>query len=169
MQEKYKLKSKINFLAYYQIVGGAIGIIFLIWLIATTFPVQGFNILLFLSMAIFFALSICAGWLLLEKRTEAGLTLSKINQILQIIGFGFGGFGFKYVAGIMLSLGIDLKDDANFIFNFSITKLEFFINSSKDLAKVEVNLVAMYLVYFIIKIQDTILYRRKIGVVEADE
>lgn len=169
MQEKHKLKAKINFLAYYQIVGGAIGIIFLVWLLVSTLPVQGFNILLFLIMAVFFALSICAGWLLVEKRIEAGLTLSKINQILQILGFGFGAYGFKYVAGIMLSLGIDLKDDANFIFNFSISKLEFFINSTKDLAKVEVNLVAIYLVYFIIKIQDTILYQRKIGLVEEDD
>lgn len=168
MQEKHKLKAKINFLAYYQIVGGAIGIIFLVWLLVSTLPVQGFNIVLFLMMAVFFALSICAGWLLVEKRIEAGLTLSKINQILQIIGFGFGAYGFKYVAGIMLSLGIDLKDDANFIFNFSISKLEFFINSTKDLAKVEVNLVAIYLVYFIIKIQDTILYQRKIGLVEEN-
>lgn len=169
MQEKHKLKAKINFLAYYQIVGGAIGIIFLVWLLVSTLPVQGFNILLFLIMAVFFALSICAGWLLVEKRIEAGLTLSKINQILQILGFGFGAYGFKYVAGIMLSLGIDLKDDANFIFNFSISKLEFFINSTKDLAKVEVNLVAIYLVYFIIKIQDTILYQRKIGLVKEDD
>lgn len=168
MQEKHKLKAKINFLAYYQIVGGAIGIIFLVWLLVSTLPVQGFNIGLFLLMAVFFALSICAGWLLVEKRIEAGLTLSKINQILQILGFGFGAYGFKYVAGIMLSLGIDLKDDANFIFNFSISKLEFFINSTKDLAKVEVNLVAIYLVYFIIKIQDTILYQRKIGLVEEN-
>jgi hypothetical protein len=163
MQKKYKLKSKIASLAYYQIAGGAIGIILLIWLVVSTFPVQGANILLYLFMAILFALSICSGWLLLEGQTEVGLTLSKINQLLQVFGIAFGGFAYEYVAGISLSLGINLEDSANFIFNFSFSKLELYINSSKDFAKVEFNLVAIYLVYFIIKLQNAVSQRKKLG------
>ncbi len=163
-----KLKSRIAFLAYYQIVGGTIGIIFLIWLIATTFPVQGLNILLYLLMAIFFGLSICSGWLLLEGQTEVGLTLSKINQILQIFAVAFGGFAFAYVAGIMVSPSIDLTDGFHFSFNFSISKFEFFINSSSDVAKVEINLVAIYLFFFIEKLQNSILLQKKSGVSYED-
>ena len=156
MQKNDKLKSKITFLAYYQIAGGTIGILLLIWLIASTFPVPGMSILLYLFMAMLFGLSICSGWLLIEKRIEQGLTLSKINQLLQIFGIAFGGFAYEYVAGISLALGVNLEDSANFIFNFSISKLELYVNSSKDFAKVEFNLIAIYLVYFIIKLQNAV-------------
>lgn len=163
-----KLKTRIALLAYYQIVGGAIGIIFLIWLIATTFPVQGLNSALFLLMAIFFSLSICSGWLLLQKRTEAGLTLSKINQLLQVFGVAFGGFAFEYVAGIMLSPGIDLENGTNFTFNFSFSKLEIFLHSKKDFARVEFNLVAIFLVYYIQKLQNAIAYQKRLGIFEEN-
>jgi hypothetical protein len=156
MKERNDLKSGITFLAYYQIVGGGIGIIFLIWLIATTFPVQGTGILSLLLMTIFFGFSIFGGWLLLEKRIETGLTLSKINQILQIFGVVFSGFTFEYVAGIMLSPGIDLENGFGFTFNFAISKLELFINGNNDAARVEFNLIAIYLVWFIQKIQHAI-------------
>src|SRR6218665_956386 len=152
MKTTQSIQPKISFLAYYQIVGGAIGIILLVWRIATTFPIQGLNILLYLFMALLFGLSIWSGWLLVEKKTETGLTLSKINQILQIFGLAFGGFAYEYVAGIMLSPGIDLEDGANFTFNFSFSKLELYFNSSKDFARVEFNLIAIYLVYLIGKL-----------------
>lgn len=163
-----KLKSRLSFLAYYQIVGGAIGIIFLIWLIATTFPIHGVAILSLLLMAVFFGISICSGWLLLEKQTEAGLTLSKINQVLQIFGVAFGGFAYEYVAGIMLSPGIDLENGTNFTFNFSISKLEVFVNSNKDAAKVEFNLIAIYLVYYIQKLQNSIAYPKRLTGLDID-
>lgn len=164
MQKTNNLKSRINILAYYQIVGGVIGIIFLVWMVATTFPIQGLNILLYLLMAVLFGLSIWSGWLLIEKRIEAGLTLSKINQILQIFGIAFGGFAYEYVAGIALSPGINLQDGANFTFNFSFSKFELYFNSSKDFARVEFNLVALYLVYFIMKLQKKIANQKNLDV-----
>jgi hypothetical protein len=160
MQKTNNLKSRINILAYYQIVGGAIVIIFLVWMVATTFPIQGLNILLYLFMAVLFGLSIWSGWLLIEKRIEVGLTLSKINQILQIFGIAFGGFAYEYVAGIGLSPGINLQEGATFTFNFSFSKFELYFNSSKDFARVEFNLVALYLVYFIMKLQKNLAIRK---------
>ena len=163
MQETNKLKSKISFLAYYQVAGGTVGILLLIWLLASTFPVLGMNILLYLFMAILFGLSICSGWLLIDKRIEIGLTLSKINQMLQIFGIAFGGFAYEYVAGVGLSPGINLEDGASFDFNFYLSKLELYINSSKDFAKVEFNLVAIYLVYFIIKLQNRVANQKDLN------
>ena len=168
MQETDKIKSNITRLAYYQIVGGAIGVIYLIWLIATTFPVQGLSVLVFLLMAIFFALSVCSGWLLLEKQTDVGLTLSKINQILQIFGVAFGGFGYEYVAGIMMSPSIDLQDGFHITLSASISKFEFFFNSSRDAAKVEINLVAIYLLFFTGKLQNAIAAQKKMGISEEE-
>lgn len=168
MKTQNNLKSKITILAYYQIVGGAIGIVFLVWIIATTFPIPGLSILLYLFMALFFGFSIYCGWLLVEKRIETGLTLSKINQILQIFGIAFGGFAYEYVSGFMLSPGINLENGTNFTFNFSLSKFELFFNSSKDFARVEFNLVAIYLVYFINKLQDAIATQKTLGVSNDD-
>lgn len=168
MQKTNNLKSRINILAYYQIVGGAIGIIFLVWMVATTFPIQGLNILLYLFMAVFLGFSIYSGWLLVEKRIETGLTFSKINQILQVFGIAFGGFAYEYVAGLAFLSGIDLEDGANFIFNFTFSKFELYFNSSKDFARIEINLVAIYLVYFISKLQDTIATQKNFDVSNED-
>jgi hypothetical protein len=168
MQKTNEIKSRINILAYYQIVGGAIGIIFLVWIVATTFPVQGLNILLYLFMAVLFGLSIWSGWLLVEKQIEAGLALSKINQLLQIVSVAFGGFAYEYVAGISLWVGINLENSANFLFNFSFSKLELYFNSNKDFARMEFNLVAIYMVYFIMKLQDTIANHNRLDTSNKD-
>ena len=132
MKKTNKLKSKIAVLAYYQVAGGTIGILLLIWIVVSTFPVPGMNILLYLFMAILFS------------------------------------FAYEYVAGIALSPGINLEEGANFTFNFYLSKLELYINSSKDFAKVEFNLVAMYLVYFIIKLQNAISDEKRFGGLEED-
>ncbi len=168
MQKTNSLKSRINILAYYQIAGGAIGIIFLVWMVATTFPIQGLNILHYLFMAVFHSFSVYSGWLLVERQIETGLAFSKINQILQVFGIAFGGFAYEYVAGISLWLGVDLKDSANFTFNFSFSKFELYFNSSKDFARVEFNLVAIYLVYFISKLQDTVATHKRLDVSNED-
>lgn len=168
MKTTNNLKTKITILAYYQIVGGVIGIIFLVWMVATTFPIPGLNILLYLFMAIFFGFSIYSGWLLTEKRIETGLTFSKINQLLQVLGIAFGGFAYEYVSGFTLSPAINLEDSAHFTFNFSLSKFELYFNSNKDFARVEFNLLAIYLVYFISKLQKTIAAQKMPGISEEE-
>lgn len=150
------LKSKIAVLAYYQVAGGTVGILLLVWLVASTFPVSGTNILLYFFMVVFFGASIWSGWLLIDKRIESGLKLSKINQLLQVFGVAFGGVAYEYVAGVALLPGINLEDGANFTFDFTFSKLELYVNTSKDFAKVKFNLIAIYLVYYIAKLQNII-------------
>lgn len=150
------IKSKIKGLAIYQIAGGIIGIGLTIWLIAQTVTITGLVILIFILAAGLYSLSIYCGQQLLKGKIKSGLKLSTINQALQVINFAVLGFAFKFVAGLILSIGIDYTNDFNFTFNFSLSEFQFNINSDKELVTVGFNVVAIYLVYLIDKLQQEI-------------
>jgi hypothetical protein len=150
------LKNKIKGLALYQIVGGIIGIGLTIWLISKTVTITGLLILIFILATGLYSFSIYCGQQLLKGKIKYGLKLSTINQSLQVINFALLGFGFKFVAGLILSIGIDYTNDFNFTFNFSLSEFQFNINSERELVTVGFNIVAIYLVYFIDKLQQEI-------------
>ncbi|NVO84076.1 hypothetical protein [Hymenobacter terrestris] len=150
------IQTKIKRLAYYQIFGGVIGIILIIWLIAQTVTITGILILIFIFAAGLYSFSIYCGNHLLKEETEIGLKLSIINQALQVINFSVSGFAFKFVAGLALIASIDYTDDFKFTFNFSLSESQFTINSEEEFIIMGFNMVAIYLVYFIDKLQQEI-------------
>ncbi|MDN3586907.1 hypothetical protein QWY86_09525 [Pedobacter aquatilis] len=121
-----------------------------------TITITGLLILIFIFAAGLYSFSIYCGQLLLKGKIKEGLKLSTINQALQVINFAIFGFSFKFVAGLILSIGIDYTNDFNFTFNFSFPGFQFNINSNGELVTVGFNIVAIYLVYFINKIQQEI-------------
>jgi hypothetical protein len=88
------LKSKLTGLGIYQIVGGAFGIILILWAMLNGQQIVGPTIAIYLFMLLFFAFSFYCGILCLKKDNTA-LNLSLINQILQVIGFAMFGFAFN--------------------------------------------------------------------------
>ncbi len=150
------IKSRIKGLAYYQIAGGVIGIGLTIWLIAQTAIVTGLAILIFILAAGLYTFSIYCGQQLLKGETKTGLKLSVFNQALQTINFAVLGFAFKFVAGLLFSIGIDYTNDFKFNFNFSLCEFQFNINSDKEMATIGINIIAIYLVYYINKLQQEI-------------
>jgi len=159
---KQNEKTKLQVLSYYQIAGGITGIGLVIWLIAKTEVITGLVLLVFATGTGFYSFSIFCGQQLLKGNIEKGLKLSTINQILQIIQFAVLGFAFKFIAGIMLSVGIDLTTSFNFTFNFSFPAFEVTINRDKDLLKVGFNILAIYLVFFIGRLEDKIEQEREL-------
>lgn len=150
------IKSKIKGLAIYQIAGGIIGIGLTIWLIAQTVTITGLAILIFILAAGLYSFSIYCGQQLLIGKIKSGLKLSTINQALQVINFAVLGFAFKFVAGLIMSIGIDYTNDLNLTFNFSLSEFQFNINSDKELVTVGFNIAAIYLIYLIDKLQQEI-------------
>ena len=150
------LKSKIKGLAIYQIVGGIIGIGLTIWLVAQTVTITGLVILIFILAAGLYSFSIYCGKLLLNGKIESGLKLSIINQAMQILNFAVLGYAFKFVAGLILSFGVDYTNTFDLTFNFSLSEFQFNINKDKELVTVGFNIVAIYLVYLIDKLQQEI-------------
>ena len=138
-------------LGLYQIFGGAVGILIVVWGIYKSTILTGLTVLVYLFILLFFVYSIFCGSLCLKTKKNA-LKHSMTNQILQVIGFAMLGFAFKYVAGFYFTIGLDLTDTINFGFGAGISKFDFNFNNEKDRLEVDLNLIAFSLIYWIDKL-----------------
>lgn len=137
-------------LGLYQIIGGAVGALVIIWSILKTPLLTGLTVLAYLFILLFFAYSIFCGIQCLTTKRNA-LRHSLINQILQVASFAILGFAFNYVAGIYLTVGLDLSHAFNFKMGIGISQFDFKFNSVSDRIEVDLNLVAFALIYWIDK------------------
>jgi hypothetical protein len=87
------IATKLRVLGWYQIIGGVIGVLLTLWLFVKMQTLSGLVILLFIIAFGLYGLSITAGKKLLGAQYKLGLRLSIINQVLQIVGFLFLGYG----------------------------------------------------------------------------
>jgi hypothetical protein len=151
-----KIKKNIKQLGVYQIIGGAVGIILLLYSLISNNHFSGLLLLLFGVMLLFFVYSIFCGTLCVQQKPMA-LQHSLINQFLQLFGFAVLGFSFSYVAGIFIAVGIDLSSAIEFEFNLGISKFDMNINMETERTEVTFNLVALALIYWI----DTLVKKAK--------
>ncbi|MFI5406230.1 MAG: hypothetical protein ACHQ1D_06920 [Nitrososphaerales archaeon] len=149
------IQSKLKALGLYQIAGGVIGLGLTVWVISglttTTLTVI---VLLFIAIALY-AYSVYCGTLLL-KQNVTGLKPSLINQYLQLIGVSFFGFGFQYISGVSVLVGLDLTDSFLITFNLGISQWQITINDHSKLVTFNFNLVALFLILFIEKLKKEI-------------
>ena len=150
-----KFKSDFLKLGWYQIIGGAMGLVLIIALALATLKFSALNILIIILMLAFFIYSILCGILCL--RSKPGATAhSLINQFLQLISLTVAGFSFKYVAGAYLTLGLDLSKSFEIAFGFGISGFNFEINEQLNDTVINLNLVALGLIYWIDKLRKKI-------------
>jgi hypothetical protein len=147
--------SKLRWLGIYQIIGGAIGALLIIWGILNTQGATGLIILIYLFMLLFFVFSGYCG-ILCVKKDDNAVRLSLINQLLQIIGFAMFGFAFQYAAGVYLMAGLDLTESLNLRFGAGVSKFDFNFNNESERLEVTFNFVALGLVIFIEKLKKQI-------------
>jgi len=144
--------TQFRILGIYQFVGGIIGLLILFYSIYNSgihvIPVFFLLIIFFL----FFAYSIICGLLCLRSH-DLALPLSKINQVLQLIGIGIGGYSYSYVAGVNLSLKLNFPDLSSFNFALGISKMEMRFNTNSEFSMLEINLVALALMIWIDRFQ----------------
>lgn len=154
-----QLKTRIEVLAYYQIVGGVFGIGLIVYLIAQTGAITGLMLLIFASAVSLYCYSVYCGKVLKSGETGRGLVLSKINQLFQTFEFAVGGYAFKYVSGGSVNAGINITNDFKFYFNLTPSSFQVTFNKDEDLIIVGFNMLAIYLVYYITRLQETIADR----------
>ena len=142
------VKSDLIKLGLYQICGGIVGILIIIFGVYKTQQLPGMILLIYLFILLFYAYSIFCGTLCLKIKKNA-LVHSLINQILQVIGFAMMGFAFKYVAGFYVMIGLDLTNSINFNFGAGVSKFDFNFNNEHDRLEVDFNLVSFALIYWI--------------------
>ena len=135
-------------LGLYQVVGGAVGLILILWSIYKSPLMSGLLVLIYLLVLLFFGYSILCGILCLKLKKNA-LEYSLVNQILQVVGFAMMGFAFKYVAGFFLTIGLNLSDSIKFGFGAGISKFDFNFNNERERFELDFNLIAFALIYWI--------------------
>lgn len=174
MKNRTQVETEIKYLGYYQIIGGVIGIIVAVMAVVNSinagfFTLMKFPIYIFLCLP--FVFSMYVGFRCIDRKPNR-LKLSKWNQVLQVISFAIGGYGFTYFAGIHFGVGLDLTD--NFVFNYKLglSMFQFNINQNAHLSYVMVNLFALYLVYRIIRYEeffDLEKERNRLSTFDVDE
>ncbi len=95
-----------------------------------------------------FLFSILCGRMLF-RNTKRGLILSLVNQVLQVIYFSFGAYGFQYVAGLRVGIGVDMVEGWIFKFRLAISSFHFSFGSDLDQRFIGVNIVALFLIFWI--------------------
>ena len=148
-----RLLKSIKLLAYYEIIGGVLGLLILTYFTLTTSSIQ-LPLLIALSIgAIFFLFSIISGQQLLYGNLTKALNLSLITQMLQLISFAVSGYALLLVSGLMISVGLELTNGFEVSSGFSLSEYDFNFNNQKELVIFKINLVALFLIYQIIKIK----------------
>lgn len=141
-------RTKINILAIYQIAGGILGIILTAWVVLrgnVTVDQTALRVGLF-AIGLF-VFSILCGRLLLRK-PRRGLILSIVNQVLQVVYFSFGAYGFQYVAGLRVGMGVDMIGGWIFKFRLAISSFQFNVNTDLGEKFIGINLVALFLIFW---------------------
>lgn len=136
---------KVMFIAYYQIIGGIIGILLTFWELVN---IESGSLLLLGALGLY-TFSVLCGKLLIDGKIEKGLRHSTINQAIQTINFKLIGFAFNFIAGFNLSVGIDYTSNLKFNYNLSLSQFNFAINGNNELVKVGINLIALSLIFTI--------------------
>ena len=98
-----------------------------------------------------FLFSIISGLYLFGKRKNKGVSLSIVNQALQLLQFNILGFGFHYVAGCYLGVGFTDTPELQFLFRDSLFRSSCFINFKTNDYEISIvlNLVALLLIVFL--------------------
>ena len=148
------LQTKFKALGLYQLIGGALGILVTLWMIDFS-SASILVVLIVLFSTCLFGYSIYCGWLLL-KYQKNGLMHSKINQLLQAVHLYAFGYAFEYVSGGYFSIGIDLTESFLLKLNAGTSTWQLNINSNDPTLIVSVNVVALFLISYIDKLQNRV-------------
>ena len=155
-----EIKLDLLKLGIYQIGGAVIGFSFLVMLFFSSIQINASSILLVVLSLLFFGYSAYCGFLCIKER-ENSIRHSKINQLVQILGFNFFGFAFQYISGIFLKVEANLTDGFNFNLGFGVSKIKFALFDRTDTISFQVNVVAICIVLWIEKITKEIKSNRE--------
>jgi len=149
-----KSKIKLKIFGWYQIIGGIVGVLLTLYLLARTGQLTGLMMILYLIAFGLYGFSIYSGRAVLGNNHERGLNLSILNQAMQVVSFTLLGYGFMYVSGMMFLVGIKAEAGVKINFNFSLTSTWYLYFKSDDSTnEFAINFLAIYLIYFADKLR----------------
>jgi hypothetical protein len=143
------MKLNIVYLGWYQIIGGAIGIVTILFTL-TTIDLEWLNVLVLLPAIILWSFSIITGLSCL-KESDNAIKFTKLCQAFQIFWFAILGYAFSFCSGIYLNVGLDVTESFNLTGGIGISKYDLMINKEKENAFVSINLIPIGILYLIDK------------------
>jgi len=149
-------------LGWYQIVGAAIGLYCVAYLLLHQGTITGGNLLAFMIAVALYAFSLYCGNLL-RKTNIKGLQLSTWNQALQVLQLTVWAFSFEYYSGVKLAFGF--RWDEVFKPDISLSLSGFYIRYNTDSTSelsVWINVIPINIIYWIGKIENDIEQRKQI-------
>ncbi|WP_460925719.1 hypothetical protein [Pontibacter brevis] len=159
---KNKTRNQLKALAIYQIAGGCLGIALTIVVMlqgGTIFTQQVLRTSLFAGGL--FVFSIVCGSLLFHNPAR-GLSLSLATQVLQVVYFTIGEYGFQYVSGLRVGFGFDMVGSWTFKFRMALSSFQFQLGTDTGQKFIGINLVALLLIVWIENLQDKVKPDRRV-------
>ena len=157
-----QLSTQLKAIAIYQVVGGLLGIALTLWVMFSgdmTLDQQALRISLFAGGL--FVFSILCGRLLFRS-PKRGLVLSIVNQVLQVVYFSFGAYGFQYVAGLRIGLGVDMVESWTFKFRLALSSFHFSLGTDLGQKFIGINLVALFLIFWMERLLEKVREDRRL-------
>ena len=151
-----KISQRIEYLGYYEIIGGIFGILLVFLSVYDKLNSNGFFIF---SLSLFVTLcgiSIYSGILLIQKKYLKGLNLSLLPQATQVISFVLFGYIFDFAIGIDLRIKTELTNDTIVGLDFGFANWQLSRSANPDIFELNINIVAIILLLFIAKSADRI-------------
>ncbi|QHL89278.1 hypothetical protein GU926_18300 [Nibribacter ruber] len=148
-----KPKPIVLILAVYQLLGGLVGLFFLLKMGSQMLNAATSSWLGVLLGALLYSFSVVCGFLLFKSRRSA-FTLSLVNQVLQVFSAGMVGWTFNYVAGLKVGLGIEFVPDWLLKAKLSLSSFTLSLGSGMGGSFVTVNFLALVLLYLLEKYRE---------------
>ncbi len=141
------IDKKLDFLSGYQMLGGIIGIVFIVFAVFKTEDLNFGNISILALGILFYTFSFIAGLFLYQRKTN-GIKLSLLNQLFQVIGFSYLGYGFEYVAGLSIDVFLKNIEGLDISVFFGLSNWHILINNDTGIQEISFNLVAIFLLIY---------------------
>ena len=158
-------RSRRRLLGFYEIIGGVLGLGLMSLGASSWLFDYGFTItMLCIVVTLLYIFSIVCGVLLMRNK-EIGLSLSLILQIIQVAGFYFSWYGFVFVSGWNVSVGMDFSNGldlsvyssiSNFGLKFEGNGIASQVGGDSSPFQFYFNLIAVFFIYSILLIRRNI-------------
>ncbi|MBG26677.1 MULTISPECIES: hypothetical protein [Croceibacter] len=142
---------RIEYLGYYEIIGGIFGISLVFLSVYDKLNSDGFFIFSLLLFVTLCGISIYSGILLIQKKYLKGLNLSLLAQATQVISFVLFGYIFDFAIGIYFRITTELTNDTIVGLDFGFANWNLSRSANPDIIELNINAVAIILLFLIAK------------------
>jgi len=148
-------KNDLLKIGLYQIISACFGLLLFLWGVYEKKVWTAPEVVMTFIGLLTFSFSIFAGYQCLKTK-ERALTLSYINQGIQLVGFNILGYAFIYAPCIYLYFTVDLTENLKFLVNWAIFGYRMNIHTQSSLIVININIIALIALVWLGKINDRI-------------